>query len=424
MEGVKILTVKTNLMTLKVLRNFGHTLRDIIIFYNNIKDNLEVKTMEIYVAKYCSESLEELRIMNRCNYERSVEGAAYTFEDNNKPFPNIRELKLDGINYIQQNMIDKLFPNLNRLNISISPYFKDYSVIEKHFPNLKSFSYDGMNEADEIHIINMLTLNPQLEQLKLQGSYSPRLIKRISENVLLLKHIHLINFNFTVDNGVQPLPFDNVFNFKLDNFTRTSDISSIELFTFSKLNQLSVPFDINLNDINTYQPILNFIQRNTQVKSITLNGLTIGNLDALFDFEHILSNVEELNITRYRYSLRYEYDNYNIMSSVLLFLKRCQSVKKLFIKADGYCFNIRNSFRIAFATHCIEYKINENLFPKCKLCRNQYEMNESVEFTIRKSIYCSLRKYNCSYRSDIDNKYCRTFDNEVIYRFVIMERSN
>lgn len=404
-------------MTLKVLRNFGHTITNIRIYYNQLQPNA-VEKIEFYVAEYCSESLEKLFAQSRHVYEKHQNKKQNLFEHIAKQFPKLKELIIYDCT-IGPKLFNRLFPNLEYLVINSPWYSSDFSVIKEHFPNLKKLSFHR-GKIDEIHIMDMMKLNPQLERLRLDGAEEActhTLLECIRKYLPLLEYFQIDAHRLyskgpllPATNRVEPFHFDNVIEFRFTTLSFSFPISSINLFTFSKLEYISMGIDVNLNEADTYQPILKFLQRNTHLKSIAICGRTTGNLNTLFDFEFILSNVEQLNIESYYYKFSGYHRSTDIfdtlMCKIIRFLKRNESLKTLIIKGKAqevFHFTDIDQFSKAISLNSTESKITDHSWQKCRTCiasRRKY-VYKTMEFTISKEADFSSMKYICSFGKEI-----------------------
>lgn len=174
------------LMAFKILRNFGQLIPNLhvqcYLFYA-IEKNLgpmTMKTIENYLAEYCSDSLVDL----------SLEDSCYTlFEGMEKPFTFLKTLHIDLCVLGEQLPFNKLFPNLQNLKLGFNRY-KNPAAIRSHFPSLKNlWFYDGNDITSDSKfqkedIDELLKLNPQLEKsaLAFLDEYSPDFIRHIKKH--------------------------------------------------------------------------------------------------------------------------------------------------------------------------------------------------------------------------------------------------
>lgn len=78
-QGPKIIVTK---LLLKLLRNFGHLIRNLGIHVRTLNDKLCIE-IENYLVKYCSNSLQRLILVSK---------SKLLFENLQKPFQNIKQL--------------------------------------------------------------------------------------------------------------------------------------------------------------------------------------------------------------------------------------------------------------------------------------------------------------------------------------------
>lgn len=445
-------------MSFKVLRNFGHTMTEIELKYGPIYylgDNRYYKIsiydfidkIEFYLAEYCSKSLKKL-LIDECNiyYYKKSEQTKTSFENIEKSFQNVTFIKLIQC-YLGPRLLSKVFPNLESLHLMHNMY-KKFSVINEHWPKLKelrirnTYCYATIHAGIKFHVqtvpfqgdevIEMIKLNPQLEKLEmfiLKAFGVARLIHCIREYLPLLKCLHIIYHPSTFPHDLQPLHFNSVEDFHLvQHYIETQRISDINFFKFSSnLKRFSLSFHINFdeNHTNSYDPILNFIQKNTDLTSIILYGIINGNLNILF--ESISPNIEQLEVLRYHNKIRRFKLNqriYIFMSDVLSFLKCRPSLKKLLIKYHEDNREILRYFRDAIKYFCDDaipslstgYKMISD-FKSVYICQNcnesRWEDHKNVEFSLKRRNMTSIR-YNCTFRYE----YNRNIPEE---KFVVIE---
>lgn len=419
------LMCRNHWMTIKVLRHFGHTISHIAICYSTIL-RCSNDTFDIYLTKYGLNSVKILEISDWSNWSKCYKRSL--FKNIKKSFPNVRVIKIANCT-LEVESLTKIFPNIESLELSGNEY-KSHAVINEHFPKLKELIIRLSNRhylPDGDELLEMLKLNPQIERLSfpINKDYGHKQIEYIREQEPELKYLFIRWYpsDSVLFKNIKPFHFNNVIDFQL----KSQKLSVISAFTFSKLQRLSINFRINLNknlntyqpinldDNNTYQPILDFIHKNTHLTSIEIINSVCGNLDRLFDLENILSNIEELSILHYE--LPDKDMEYKLMCSVLGFLQRSKTLKKLLIKVYsrllGYIFidGEYRGFCNAIASYCTEYKTiaRRDIDYACRICRkrvcpHRFETlrYKSVEFTIKKIKDSTLIRYICTFRKEIN----------------------
>lgn len=122
---------------LKVLRNFGHIIKNLGISFNDLNATLHVE-MENYLAEYCSDSLQRLHLL--CNRSKMV------FKDLRKPLRNVTVLKMgmhrvQKINHIQF-LNENNLPNVNSITI-LHRSSEDITLLQKsekiHYEKIEYF---------------------------------------------------------------------------------------------------------------------------------------------------------------------------------------------------------------------------------------------------------------------------------------------
>ncbi|XP_055320385.1 uncharacterized protein LOC129577423 [Sitodiplosis mosellana] len=163
------------LMSLKLLRCFGHKIRSLVCMNN--PDVL----LERYVNSFCADSLEKIE------FSFAWDGA---WENLRKPFTKIEAVRFNSYSDLKADVTDfnVWFPQMRRLEF-IGTGAKNCSFIAKHFPNLEhvaiieyylvDYSFDSSN------IVELLRLNPQIKSLELHDYFlvTAAFIQSISEHL-------------------------------------------------------------------------------------------------------------------------------------------------------------------------------------------------------------------------------------------------
>lgn len=120
------------MLLLKLLRNFGHLIRNLGISFRTLNDKLCIE-IENYLVKYCSNSLQRLILVSK---------SKLLFENLQKPFKNITALEIilvidqneDNIRFINESN----FPNLQRIYLlNTERKLQDSEMI--HYKNIEYF---------------------------------------------------------------------------------------------------------------------------------------------------------------------------------------------------------------------------------------------------------------------------------------------
>lgn len=173
-------------LTLKFLRIFGHLIVKLHVDYNlgffRYKHSIQKpnKTIEHYLAEYCSESLIHLSLQN-CEID-------YILHDTQKPFNSIETLHIDRCMFSSDLPFNRLFPKLHTLKLGRNAY-EDTSAIKVHFPTIRNLYflddifYLHKKYFQEEDIASLFKLNSHLESsiLHLRHEYSSNFIQRIKE---------------------------------------------------------------------------------------------------------------------------------------------------------------------------------------------------------------------------------------------------
>ncbi|XP_055307736.1 uncharacterized protein LOC129572435 [Sitodiplosis mosellana] len=283
---------------LKLLRNFGHLVSH--LFFSTYKGRYEpvefVFLIENYLAEYCSKTLKHLELTHP---------PMILFKEIRNPFINIENIDLHGYQApICEFPFSSVFPNLNLLQIWFSCFSEEFTPI--CIPQMKKLSLFGgrihqrselnVNRAtnfEENEIKEMLRLNPQLEELKL-NLYS---IKDIIFQDLSLPNLKRLSptmhFNSNIKNADR-YHFENVIDFNLP-FHKITNIP----FTFSQLER----FEYSCFEDKTIKPyVLEFISENKYLKSVILTNVWDG-INSLFPILTELNHIEEVSVETTLYEI-------------------------------------------------------------------------------------------------------------------------
>lgn len=298
-NGKGISTMR-ELCIFKILRNFGHLISNLnlyMILYRKYKDKIEC-----YVNKYCSKSVQTLRIYS-CGSPHNI------LKTDLNSFPNLKKLNIKYCHY-EPNLWKfehTAFPNLQtlKLNLNWMDSIDSPKIEFQTFPALKSFSFDGTmghyyDMRNYTDVIEMIKLNTQLEKFEIallehcdQQSFE-LLMQHIVEYLPNLQCLNLIFSGPTSVFSVRDsYHFDKVTDFGLFNIPITF-LTKIP-FTFHKLKRFTITtaektFTEHLN----YPQIWDFMANNKHLTSIFLHGKVNGSF--ITNYEYVFANVEELFI--------------------------------------------------------------------------------------------------------------------------------
>lgn len=214
----------------KLLRNFGEFIKFLHIFahpdlaHKKFSTTIPIAMVHLneYVQKYCSGSLELLKIDH------------YPYFTLNKPLPKLNEFLVNcclgydkkpcnPIKHWDTNALEFL-PNVRALHIHCFPH-----VLKKSFPQVESATF-SLNTDDEVNsFVKFIQLNPQIVYLKIRigegmGKYDDLIFSTIETHLKLLKVFRII------DKG----------NFRRDE---TTPNDMIPIYRFNAVESLSICSD-------------------------------------------------------------------------------------------------------------------------------------------------------------------------------------
>lgn len=348
--------------TLKVLRNFGSTIsKASILLSRGFKEPPEsldaayLICLEWYLTEYCLESLREIKLY----YIEANRKMA--FEATGVQFPNVEKVSTFYCHFADNFSFNANFPNVQSLSLKGDTC--TFNVRDWHFPTVKHLYFDCYRYKSSpygIHMIDLIEMfkrQPQLEKLKLSSvseKFRPTLAKCFNEFLPKLLSLSLDFIN--IPKEFEAVHFDHITDFRL--CVQTQRQHQKPPFTFNRLEsvEISLPF-VLFTPSDSAALISEFISKNKHLKTINLRGMR-GNFLQLFEFEHILLNVEELSICAFQ----------NVPSDVVeRFLTQSRSLKVLRICG------------IDDKTNALESKISE----KRMHVRNRRELDKDWEFVFR-----------------------------------------
>lgn len=365
-----------------MLRNFGHTITHLHVdLYHYKHPSLHILISQ-YLIEYCSESLIHLSLEH---------GYWPLFENLAKQFVNVKTLQVHLFCILNNSacltLLEK-FPNLQFLKLNWNRIHIPFNI-KIHYPNLKhlyfresfftgfecakdlSFLNYGEDKTMEEYCTEFLKLNTQIENLELRmlETWRPTFFHWISENLPHLKCLSLnCKFQIYIQNISSTFHFHNVQSF---TFNLGERFFSTIPFSFTNLNHLTIlsrtdrKFEFYLST-----PVLDFIAKNKFLTSLRIecDKLYKSKIFRIFEFEHIISSLEELSVEKI-----YPHIPSN---SLLRFLNRNCSLKTISLIMDGIeCF--ASFLDLIMASDVYEVKIRNN----------------ALEFTVERITDGSKMKY-------------------------------
>lgn len=277
---------------LKVLRNFGHLLPKISIYYGPSSDPNHTESkflidVEWYLAEYCSESTETISFFG-IRPERTT-----PFITAGMQLPNIKTVHTAYCRFASNFSFNATFPNLRTL--SLENYVSNFNMKDWHFPTVKHLRFNHYEKMIEINLIEMLKRHPQLEKFEMStwpNTYLTNLVKYLNECLLKL-HCLTLDIAIFRSDSLESFHLENITNFCL--LLQTSPTSHHRIpFTFNKLEHFKFINALWPKTASTSVP--DFVFQNKYLKTIDVSGLHSVNVIQLFELENVISNVEELRI--------------------------------------------------------------------------------------------------------------------------------
>lgn len=204
------ITIETNVLISRFLRNFGHLISRIAIIASTIDSNsIERVTTFIngQINKYCFESLTKMTLHNGNNWDINWKN----------PFKKLTTLQLRSLSLsceTENNMknLSKIFPSLKRLSApsakpSVLKCF-EYRLPHLEYVELPFYSriYDDAFPPYE----RFMKANPHIRKVSVMSGYSVKLFRIMS---VILENLEALHFNtylgsFPIDNN--PIVFEGL----------------------------------------------------------------------------------------------------------------------------------------------------------------------------------------------------------------------
>lgn len=270
---------------LKVLKLYGHLIRNLKIHHNMLPTN-KAKSIYTFVNMYCSETLKQLNLINSCeNF----------FHEFSRPFQRVENVSLHGkFDKLSNSKFNfsEMFPAMQRLSLEMIKV-EDIGWIDQQFAHLIHLNVFiwGRNQTHECFLesmtVTLIRRNPQIRSLLLRNP-TPKLLSFIANELHSLDSLELhsfdetnyrsdkITFNsvrvFKVQHGFQSAPksiaFNKIESFITDGFPRKCS----KWIEFVKKNQC-------LKTLRVIQRHLD----NEDVSQLAVANLNLTELSAGFD---------------------------------------------------------------------------------------------------------------------------------------------
>lgn len=226
LENYPRIRIRNSIILLKLLRNFGHLIRNLRIDFWFLNTKI-CDAIENYLATYCSDSLERFEVVCKGRSKTPIENLQ-------KPLKKLKAMRIHTELNRQQNFVQFInesnLPNLQYLAIrclsDINPHEKihhknvEYLIVECKHLNALPFSFENLkhlnllanfevNDAFCEYIGNI----KQLKTIKLQALYrcwSADLLDKLLQNVPL--NVEKIQFELRAAN-YRKMSIETISNF-------------------------------------------------------------------------------------------------------------------------------------------------------------------------------------------------------------------
>lgn len=339
----------------KLLKHFGSVISILRMEYSDAYRGVDYKFDELIVRK-CRKSLKEITFVN---------AGFYTMNDISEPFEEV--LKVTFVSSKFCDLIpnfEKWFPKAHTLLLVKQPRmaFKKRSMLENHIPVLKGFSIENSDDVkpeqldekvDNYNISTFIKLNPQLENLSIycdqsRGPNEPlrdfdgikmdhELLGTINSKLKNLKNLEIVFKKDAPQMWLPKIHFDELSILQIRFYTSTI-LDGFPVST-GKVNQLILTgFEMRPN-------ILNFIEKQTNVRVLKLQGTWIRNqnraaaynnrLEHELDDEYVSLIIRLVPKLPYLSQLYISYQTPQFQPhEIFRLLESCIVLKKLVIQAD------------------------------------------------------------------------------------------
>lgn len=261
-----ICDLRTNL---QLIRCFGEVIFNIYLTLSTQSQSMLGQYTLNYINKYCSDTL--LRI--------GVDNGQCALQHLSKPFSRVQDVTLGGLQIVDGNTINRLFPKMRKLECSFDFHQNSILANANHFPNLKTLdihddTYFGFKFNGDI-MVPLLHLNSQLECLNI-ATKRPIFESSAIQNALkTLKNLQILSFEldkpYTFD-GVISLEHVKELKITLDGYYNTAKIP----FLFPQLKQL----DIKCSSYRLHNKFFDFIDEHPTIENLLIHYNRISAMDA------------------------------------------------------------------------------------------------------------------------------------------------
>lgn len=186
----------------KLMRNFGKFIISLSINFDNLAAfDRYYSSIQHQIMEYCTDSLEELEVINCQNFK---------LHESNEAFKEMRNVSLTACDFDDKEVnLNRLFPNLDRLEL-LRNTLTNKDCIEKNIPGMSYLAISlNKNGFSKDNFLTALCFNQQLTGLHLLSNINSNILQSITEVTPFLEylHLHITSYDFPDD---QTIHFHNV----------------------------------------------------------------------------------------------------------------------------------------------------------------------------------------------------------------------
>lgn len=215
----------------KILRHFGKSIKKLEL--NNFSDRKMAhnwNAIKNLIDKNCTKTLIELKLL-QCGKQLS-DGMKNVFE-------NVEMLRLQSTSLGKWKELNIWFPKLKRLELIDTEKAEKFIITPLTLPDFEITHISAVVYLSKSEIKTMIKSVPQLHTLTLTGHLNTNDLHFINDHLLTLKHLILINFEFSSDSensAETKVFFKNLETLSMMGTTFKGDIP----FAFKQLNELDI----------------------------------------------------------------------------------------------------------------------------------------------------------------------------------------
>lgn len=274
-EGRRITTYFLN-FTLSVLKHFGGVITKLSYQISNSDKNFT--TIEIYVNKYCGQSLIQLDLWFRQSFEHFTQ-----------PFAHVIDLTFSVQHEVTMGTftLDQLFPKLERITLNLDGNF-DFGFIDRTFAHLEHMFLKIWNESwqrrDQIE--QFIRKNNRTRSLEFYFVPDNDRVFSLSEINDMLPHLQNLTVQTFYKQNV-PVHFENVKHFVLYAYY----VSSLDKLYMPRLESLQM----QLMFPTEFDSWMRFLENHRHLKRLNMQAYS-GAINITSRLLALLQDLQELKL--------------------------------------------------------------------------------------------------------------------------------